>query len=127
MANVPSSGSGANSSFVPEQGRAFSREELAAFTGDPPGTPVYVAVRDVSSVETTVFDVSSAANFYGPGGPYHLFAGKNASHGLATGSLLDEDVEKSTDDLGPSEIQALMEWHAKYTKKYVRVGYLKRE
>mmetsp|Transcript_3248 Transcript_3248/g.5675 ORF Transcript_3248/g.5675 Transcript_3248/m.5675 type:complete len:179 (+) Transcript_3248:147-683(+) len=106
--------------------RVFTTEELWEYNGTN-GKPIYVAVRDVTCFETTVFDMSSAAQFYGPGGPYDLFAGKDASYGLAIGSLDPNDVVGSTDNLGPREIQALMDWYSKYKSKYPKVGVMKRE
>eukprot|EP00182_Erythrolobus_australicus_P005392 CAMPEP_0185831040 /NCGR_PEP_ID=MMETSP1353-20130828/1248_1 /TAXON_ID=1077150 /ORGANISM="Erythrolobus australicus, Strain CCMP3124" /LENGTH=126 /DNA_ID=CAMNT_0028529055 /DNA_START=225 /DNA_END=605 /DNA_ORIENTATION=+ len=125
MVGVQTGVGGINGTYVPESGRCVTRAELAAASGVG-GASLWVAIRDVGSFETTVFDVSSAANFYGPGGPYELFAGKDASHGLATGSLAPADVTASTDNLDPPEIQALMGWHAKFLQKYPRVGYLER-
>lgn len=49
--------------------------------------PVYLAVRG------KVFDVTPGRNFYGPGGPYENFAGRDATRGLACGSF-DEEVSK---------------------------------
>ncbi|KAA8498724.1 Membrane-associated progesterone receptor component 2 [Porphyridium purpureum] len=106
--------------------REFSREELRPNTGAD-NTPIYVAVRDVESLEITVFDMSGASSFYGPGGPYNLFAGRDASFALATGCLDPAivDLEKNTDDLSPQEIQQLMGWYKKFQDKYPKAGVLK--
>ena len=73
--------------------------------------PVYLAVRG------KVFDVSMGRNFYGPGGPYENFAGRDATRGLACGSfdedMLTKDLNGPLDDLselGTAEMEALQGW-----------------
>lgn len=36
-----------------------------------------------------VYDVSAGEKFYGAGGPYHSFAGRDVTHALSTGCLID--------------------------------------
>lgn len=73
--------------------------------------PVYLGIRG------KVFDVSPGRNFYGPGGPYENFAGRDATRGLACGSfdeeMLTKDLEGPLDDLqglGKDEMDALGNW-----------------
>ncbi|CAG8645241.1 22325_t:CDS:2, partial [Cetraspora pellucida] len=61
----------------------FTPAELAEYDGSDPSRPIYVAVKG------TVFDVTGKRALYGVGGTYHSFAGKDASKGLATGSMTD--------------------------------------
>jgi predicted heme/steroid binding protein len=51
------------------------------------GKPIYIALTG------EVFDVSEASNFYGEGGPYHLFAGRDASRSLAKSSFGEHDLD----------------------------------
>lgn len=73
----------------------------------------------------TIFDVTKGKRFYGPGGPYAAFAGRDASRGLAT-----FDVSVMTDqyddlaDLKPDEMQQVQDWHAQFSEKYTVVGKL---
>ncbi len=87
--------------------------------------PVYLAVRG------RVFDVTSGRNFYGPGGPYANFAGRDASRGLACGSfdeeMLTKDLQGPLDELGglkPDEMDALRGWEERFEEKYLVVGKL---
>lgn len=87
--------------------------------------PVYLAVRG------RVFDVTAGRNFYGPGGPYQNFAGRDASRGLACGSfdedMLTKDLEGPLDtlsDLGAEEMDALRGWEERFEEKYLVVGKL---
>lgn len=87
--------------------------------------PVYLAVRG------RIFDVSSGRNFYGPGGPYANFAGRDASRGLAFGSfdedMLTKDLEGPLDPLDDFEADhwdSLKGWEERFSEKYLVVGKL---
>lgn len=87
--------------------------------------PVYLAVRG------QVFDVTPGRNFYGPGGPYANFAGRDASRGLAHGSfdenMLTEDLNgplDSLEDLDEEQKEALQGWQERFLEKYLVVGQL---
>ncbi|PBP24412.1 Cytochrome b5 [Diplocarpon rosae] len=106
--------------------RTFTPRTLLPFNGRN-GTPVYLAVRG------QVFDVSPGRNFYGPGGPYENFAGRDASRGLALGSfdeeVLTKDLDGPLDDLsglGQEEMEALRGWEERFEEKYLVVGKLVR-
>ncbi|KAI1344998.1 membrane-associated progesterone receptor component 1 [Xylariaceae sp. FL0016] len=87
--------------------------------------PIYFAVRG------RVFDVSSGRNFYGPGGPYENFAGRDASRGLACHSFDEDMLTKNLDGpldkldgLGPEEMESLAGWEERFMSKYLVVGRL---
>lgn len=72
-----------------------------------------------------IFDVTKSKNFYGPGGPYSSFAGKDASRGLATfnvNSACEEYDDLS--DLKKGELDQVREWSEQFTEKYPIVGKL---
>ncbi|KAJ2004815.1 Dihydrodipicolinate synthase [Coemansia thaxteri] len=104
--------------------RDFTPAELAVCDGRDEDTALHIAVRRV------VYDVSKARGFYGPGGPYCNFAGRDASRGLARGEFdtsvlteLDEAVD-SLEDLDKGQNEALDEWATFFAGKYVPVGRL---
>jgi len=87
--------------------------------------PVYLSVRG------RVFDVTSGRNFYGPGGPYANFAGRDASRGLAHGSFDEDMLTKDLDgplddlkDLNEEHWDALRGWEDRFSEKYLVVGKL---
>ncbi|KAL8865980.1 MAG: hypothetical protein Q9174_006574 [Haloplaca sp. 1 TL-2023] len=104
--------------------RTFTPPELKPYNGEN-NMPVYLAVNG------KVFDVSSGRNFYGPGGPYENFAGRDASRGLACGSfdedMLTKDLDGPLDDLkglGDEEWEAMRGWEERFSEKCLVVGKL---
>jgi membrane-associated progesterone receptor component len=104
--------------------RTYTPRSLLPFNGEQ-GAPVFLAVRG------RVFDVSRGRNFYGPGGPYANFAGRDATRGLACGSfdedMLTKDLDGPLDDLkglGGEELEALQGWEERFNDKYDIVGEL---
>ncbi|XP_047338491.1 probable steroid-binding protein 3 [Impatiens glandulifera] len=90
--------------------------QLKEFDGSDPSKPIYVSVRG------RIFDVTTGKSFYGPGGPYALFSGKDASRALAKMSKNEEDVCASLDGLSAKEIGVLDDWEKKFEAKYTVVG-----
>jgi membrane-associated progesterone receptor component len=104
--------------------RTFTPPELFPYNGLN-GMPVYLAVRQ------RIFDVTSGRNFYGPGGPYANFAGRDASRGLAFGSFDEDMLTKDLDgpldtleDLQAEQWEALQGWEDRFSEKYLVVGKL---
>lgn len=75
--------------------------ELLAFTGEDPEKPIYVALNG------TIFDVSSGRGFYGPGGHYGHFAGRDATRAWVSECF---DKEYLTWDMKGVEKMFLPKW-----------------
>ncbi|GAB0497094.1 hypothetical protein MMPV_008417 [Pyropia vietnamensis] len=141
LASVPGAGThgSAAGSIMPGAGPAprypgvVTASELAAAKGGP-GANLYVAVTcpfdppaDGGTREVTVFDMGAGggADFYGPAGPYAVFAGVDASRGLAKSSMDAADVAVGgVDGLSASEMDTLTGWYTKYQSKYPVAGRL---
>ena len=108
---------------APAQERHITSAELAAANGEG-DKPIYIAVKNPFGPKTTVFDVSSGKEFYGPGGSYHIFAAKDASFALATSSLKPDALTGDLSKLTESQKDTLVQWYNKYSQKYKIVGYL---
>ncbi|KAL4574827.1 hypothetical protein LXL04_021666 [Taraxacum kok-saghyz] len=103
----------------PVQLGEISEEELRAYDGNDPEKPLLMAIKG------QIYDVSQSRMFYGPGGPYALFAGKDASRALAKMSFEDKDLNGDLTGLGAFELDALQDWEYKFMSKYVKVGSIK--
>jgi len=99
----------------------FTLEQLRHFDG------VNSDGRVLMGVLGRVFDVSRASDFYGPGGPYSVFSGRDASRGLATFSVDKSQFKETYDDLSDltsSQLSSVKEWEMQFVEKYPVVGKL---
>nr|XP_033795003.1 membrane-associated progesterone receptor component 2 isoform X2 [Geotrypetes seraphini] len=69
--------------------------------------------RLLMAVNGKVFDVTKGSKFYGPEGPYGIFAGRDASRGLATFCLDKHALRDEYDDLSDLnavQMESVREW-----------------
>jgi predicted heme/steroid binding protein len=59
---------------------------LLEYDGRDPDLPVYLALN------STIYDVTAGRHIYGPGGPYSVFAGRDATRGFITGCFKDDNI-----------------------------------
>ena len=79
------------------------------------------------AVKGEIFDVTRGKNFYGPGGPYDVFAGRDCSRAFASFSTDDEMFKDELDDLSDldaSQKSQLDDWYMNISSKYDYVGKL---
>lgn len=100
----------------PVQMGDITLEELKAYDGSDPNKPLLMAIKG------QVYDVSMGRLFYGPGGPYAFFAGKETSRALALMSFDPSDINGNLEDLSEAELEVLHDWEEKFKEKYVKVG-----
>lgn len=118
----PSDGIGAASGPVeppvPKMKRQdMTLEQLKQYDGSGEHGRVCVAVNG------KIFDVTRGKKFYGPGGPYAAFAGRDATRALATFSV--NDVKEEYDDLSDlssMQMDSVREWEMQFTEKYDYIG-----
>jgi len=103
--------------------KTYTPKTLEPFHGKDGG-------RILLAINGTVFDVTAGKNFYGPGGMYGNFAGRDASRGMAKQSFdlemltpIDQPLDK-LDDLRPDEIDNMKGWIDHFTNKYLVCGKL---
>uniref|UniRef100_A0A0E0M9E4 Cytochrome b5 heme-binding domain-containing protein n=1 Tax=Oryza punctata TaxID=4537 RepID=A0A0E0M9E4_ORYPU len=104
----------------PVQVGEITPEELQQYDGSDPEKPLLMAIKG------QIYDVSQSRLFYGPGGPYALFAGKDASRALAKMSFEPQDLTDDISGLSLLELSALQDWEYKFSSKYVKVGTIKK-
>nr|GEX22842.1 hypothetical protein [Tanacetum cinerariifolium] len=105
---------------LPVQLGEISEEELKGYDGNDVKKPILMAIKG------HIYDVSESRIFYGPGGPYALFAGKDTSRALAKMSFEEKDLNGDLTGLGVFELEALQDWENKFMRKYVKVGSIKK-
>lgn len=102
----------------PVQVGEITLEQLRAYDGKDPAKSILIAIRG------QVYDVSRGRLFYGPQGPYSLFAGRDASRALALMSFDLNDLTGDLEGLSPDELEVLQDWEEKFKERYPVVGHL---
>ncbi len=98
--------------------RDYPLSELADYDGSDPSMPILIGIRG------QVYDVSRGRDFYGPGGPYGMFAGKDCTRALAKVSFDAELFSGDIEGLDSEELDKLEEWIEMFEGKYRCVGRL---
>eukprot|EP00933_Yihiella_yeosuensis_P063356 TRINITY_DN66477_c0_g1_i1.p1 TRINITY_DN66477_c0_g1~~TRINITY_DN66477_c0_g1_i1.p1 ORF type:complete len:235 (+),score=52.84 TRINITY_DN66477_c0_g1_i1:77-781(+) len=103
--------------FVEPRRKPWTAAELAEYDGtkDDEG-PILMAVDGV------VLNVWKGRGFYGPGGEYHIMAGRDATRLLAKQILEEETPEEAAEELNIAQKATLEAWKFTLTSKYQRVG-----
>ena len=103
-----------------EPKQVWKEEELQRYNGlnDDERGPLLMAVKG------DVFNVYKGRNFYGPGGEYHIMAGRDATRFLAKNRLEEESDEEKAVALNIAERANLEAWYWTIKNKYDRVGSL---
>ncbi|XP_011158769.1 membrane-associated progesterone receptor component 1 [Solenopsis invicta] len=104
---------------LPKLRRDFAIEDLTKYDGKGPDGRILVAVNG------SVYDVTRGARFYGPGGPYEAFGGRDASRALARFAV-DAATDKYDDlsDLNTTEMNSIKEWEEQFKERYDYIGKL---
>ena len=98
--------------------RDYLLSELAGYDGSDPSKPLLIGIRGY------VYDVTRGGDFYGPGGPYGMFAGKDCTRALAKVSFGEELFTGDIEGLELDELDKLEEWIEIFEGKYRRIGRL---
>ncbi|KAJ3682993.1 hypothetical protein LUZ60_013220 [Juncus effusus] len=100
----------------PVQMGEMTMEELRKYNGSDRNQPLLI------SIKGDVYNVSRGWLFYGPGGQYSFFAGREISRALALMSFDPNDFNDKLEDLGADELEVLSDWEEKFRERYVKVG-----
>lgn len=98
--------------------KLFTSEELKEYNGEKDSKGTYL------SILGDVYDVTRGQKHYGPGGPYHIFAGRDASRSFVTGDFETNDQVDDVLDLSHNELLSLRDWSKFYKREYEYKGKL---
>ena len=79
------------------------------------------------ALDGIVYDMASnpsGADFYGPGKNYAVFAGRDATFGLATMNLEPHTWPAAGAAYTPTQLETLASWASKFNSKYAVKGWL---
>lgn len=98
----------------------FTSAELFEFGNGKDGKPLLL------SIFGRVYDVTAGAKFYGEGGNYNMFAGRDVTRALSTGCKKEECLVRDTDGLTEKQLAEGKRWLSFFQlhDKYAYVGNL---
>lgn len=96
--------------------KLFTADELRKYIKKEVG--LYLAILG------EVYDVTKGERYYGPGGSYHFFTGRDCSRAFVTGDFTESGLTDDILDLDPSDIKSLYQWKSVYVKDYKYKGKL---
>lgn len=102
--------------YAPQQVGSITLEELSKCNGLDPTRPI------LFSVGGKIYDVTESRDFYGPGGAYHVFAGREIARALGKMAIEEAECRGDIEDLTPRELSILKDWVDKFDSKYTVVG-----
>ncbi|KAL2039006.1 hypothetical protein N7G274_008346 [Stereocaulon virgatum] len=97
--------------------------QLSLYNGTDPNLPILLAVNG------SIYDVSAAPHYYGPGGMYSFFAGRDATRAFVTGCF-EEDLNgdlRGVEEMFVSEELLVGEREGGYSREEKRERKLRRE
>ncbi|KAI9293345.1 cytochrome b5 [Neoconidiobolus thromboides FSU 785] len=103
--------------YIPRKQITFTPKELAKYDGTNPDLPIYIAI------DGEVYDVTNGKMYYGKGGSYHFFSGKDAARAYVTGCFkthLTHDLR----GLDEHDIEGVKDWQEFYRnhETYYKIG-----
>merc|ERR1712086_274615 len=96
---------------------SYTLQELQGF-GPSSSDPILLGILGV------VYDVSTGREFFGPTGPYRIYAGHDATYALASMSLKKSDLDVFEYTLDEDDRQTLADWIEYFRVKYGAIGRL---
>ncbi|KAJ2388445.1 Dihydrodipicolinate synthase [Coemansia sp. RSA 2559] len=104
--------------------KEYTLKELSEYNGEDESKPILLGIN------YTVYDVTPGKSFYGMGGSYSLFSGRDCTHNFAIGSVNKQDLPPVDSD--PVDLQtyteeqqkAALNWQERLSQKYKVVGKL---
>ena len=101
--------------IIAEGKTEFTLAEVALFDGKgPEGEPI------LTIIDELVYDLQKGREFYGEGGPYHSFVGRDCSRLLAKNQI--SDASDTGLELTDTEKDQLEKWKEFFQGKYGSIG-----
>ncbi|KAH7443860.1 hypothetical protein KP509_02G053600 [Ceratopteris richardii] len=98
--------------------KLWTATELMNYNGTDENLPILLGILG------SVYDVTKGRTYYGKGGSYNHFAGRDATRAFISGNFSGEGLTDSIIGLSNIEVKRLIDWRSFYSKTYFYVGKL---